>query len=251
MTDSAPPGDSIALAHPRNVVRRSPQVDIVVPVMTRQRDVALSLVRLHKFLTDQFPFTAHVAIACAVGDDRSWRAARALAATFPEMTAMRVGVQGRSAALRRVWSQSPSDVLAYLDIDLCIDLNALIALVEPLLSGQADVAIGTRLRPGATLQTAPRREVTSCGYSLLVQAGLGTGFADVQCGFKAITRAAAQQLVPQTSHRSWFFDSELLTLARQVGLRIHEIPVNHASGHRSRRWRPNRRRSQRSTRNAA
>jgi hypothetical protein len=236
-------------------MRNSAQVDIVVPVTSRQRDLALSIIRLHSFLTGQLPFTARVTIACGAGNDGGWQTARALAATFPEVTAVRVDAPGRGAALRTVWPGSDCDVLAYLDPDLSIDLSALIPLIEPLLSGRADVAIGTRLAPGAPPQGSPRREVTSCGYSLLLQAGLGTGFADAQCGFKAITRDCATRLLPQTTQGGWFFDAEVLTLAERAGLRIHEVPVNQAGGQDARpgtrpdrrragvRWRPNRRRS--------
>jgi hypothetical protein len=49
---------------------------------------------------------------------------------------------------------------------------------------------------------------------------------DAQCGFKAITRGAAAQLLPQIRDDGWFFDTELLVLAGRDGLRIHEVPVD-------------------------
>jgi hypothetical protein len=38
-----------------------------------------------------------------------------------------------------------AEVVAYMTVDLSTDLNALLPLVAPLLSGHSDVAIGTRL----------------------------------------------------------------------------------------------------------
>jgi hypothetical protein len=227
------------------------QVEIVIPVTSAQRDLALSLLRLHSFVAGQFPFSAHVTIACGAGNDGSWTTAQALAATFPEVSAVRIATPGRGAALRSIWPASGCDVLAYLDTDLSIDLSALTRLVEPLLSGRADMAIGTRLAAGSRPQASPRREVTSCGYSLLLQAGLGTGFADAQCGFKAMTRQSAARLLPLTSRAGWFFDYELLTLAEEAGLRVHEVPLNGPAGRDGRpgrrqrtvRWRPIRRRT--------
>ena len=43
--------------------------------------------------------------------------------------------KGRGRALRDVWSRSDADVLAYMDVDLSTDLNALLPLVAPLVSG--------------------------------------------------------------------------------------------------------------------
>ena len=202
------------------------QVEIVVPVTWQQRDLALSIIRLHAFLTSTFPFSARVTIADGGGSDGTRATAAGLAATFGEVSVIRAGAPGRGPALRAAWARSDCAVLAYLDTELSIDLSALVPLVEPLLSGKADVAAGTRLSPGARPQRGPRREITSCGYSLLVQAGLGTGLADVQCGFKAITRAGALELLPLTSDADWFFDTELLAAARRAGLRVHEVAVN-------------------------
>jgi Glycosyl transferase family 2 len=203
-------------------------VEIVVPVTTRQRDLALAIIGLHSFLASEFPFSAHLTIADLGSRAGTWSTAQALAGTLSEVSAVRAGTTRRGQALRALWLRSPSPVLAYLDPDLSIGPGALLPLVLPLLRGQADLAVGTRLAAGARPQRGPRREITSCGYSLLVQAGLGTGYADAQCGFKAISRDRALYLLPLTSESGWFFDTELITLAERTGLRIHEVPVNQA-----------------------
>jgi putative flippase GtrA len=51
-------------------------------------------------------------------------------------------------------------------------------------------------------------------------------FSDAQCGFKAIRREAARELLPLVHDQQWFFDTELLTVAERAGLRIHEVPVD-------------------------
>jgi putative flippase GtrA len=113
-----------------------------------------------------------------------------------------------------------------MDVDLSTDLNALLPLVAPLLSGHSDLAIGTRLARGSRVIRGPKREVISRGYNLLLRASLGAGFSDAQCGFKAIRREQAQVLLPLTEDTGWFFDTELLVLAERAGLRIHEVPVD-------------------------
>jgi hypothetical protein len=51
-------------------------------------------------------------------------------------------------------------------------------------------------------------------------------FSDAQCGFKAVRRDAAEQLLPLVEDTGWFFDTELMELAELSGLRIHEVPVD-------------------------
>ena len=133
---------------------------------------------------------------------------------------------GRGRALRAIWSQSDAEVLAYMDVDLSTDLNALLPLVAPLLSGHSDLAIGTRLARGSRVIRGPKRELISRCYNLLLHACMGARFSDAQCGFKAIRREQARALLPLTQDTGWFFDTELLVLAERAGLRIHEIPVD-------------------------
>ena len=128
--------------------------------------------------------------------------------------------------MRAIWSESSAEVLAYMDVDLSTDLNALLPLVAPLLSGHSDLAIGTRLAWGSRVIRGPKRELISRGYNLLLRTLMGARFSDAQCGFKAIRRDQARVLLPLTRDTGWFFDTELLVLAERAGLRIHEIPVD-------------------------
>jgi len=213
--------------HPLQVSgRAAAQVEIVVPVMDEERDLGPSVRRLDAFLDTGFPFTARITIADNGSTDGTWATACALAGALPRVRATRLAEPGRGRALRTVWSGSDADVLAYMDADLSTDLNALLPLVAPLLSGHSDVAIGTRLAHGARVIRGPRREILSRGYNLLLHAVLGARFSDAQCGFKAISRARAGALLPLATDPGWFFDTELLILAQRAGLRIHEVPVD-------------------------
>jgi putative flippase GtrA len=202
------------------------QVDIVVPVRNEERDLAPSVRRLAGYLRDSFPFTARITIADNGSTDATWAIASRLARELPEVRAVRMELPGRGRALRAIWSQSEAEVLAYMDVDLSTDLNALLPLVAPLLSGHSDLAIGTRLARGSRVVRGPKREIISRGYNLLLRTLMGARFSDAQCGFKAIKRDQARALLPLTQDHGWFFDTELLVLAERAGLRIHEIPVD-------------------------
>ncbi len=206
--------------------RAAPQVEIVVPVRDEERDLGPSVRRLHAYLTSGFPCTARITIADNGSSDGTWPVALALEAEFDDVRAVRLNQAGRGRALRSIWSASDCEVLAYMDVDLSTDLNALLPLVAPLLSGHSDVAIGTRLARGARVIRGPRREAISRGYNLLLHTVLGSRFSDAQCGFKAIRKDKAALLLPLTKDAGWFFDTELLVLAERAGLRIHEVPVD-------------------------
>jgi putative flippase GtrA len=211
---------------PTSATSLTPAVDVVVPVHDEERDLAPSVRRLHAYLSTRFPFPARITIADNASSDGTWAIAEGLALELDGVRAVHLPAKGRGRALKQAWTGNDAAVLAYMDVDLSTDLDALLPLVAPLLSGHSDVAIGTRLARSARVHRGAKREVISRCYNLLLHATLTTGFSDAQCGFKAIRADRAAHLLPLVEDDGWFFDTELLVLAERSGLRIHEVPVD-------------------------
>jgi putative flippase GtrA len=203
-----------------------PAVDVVVPVYNEEADLERSVRRLQAYLRDHFPVSARVTIVDNGSTDGTLAIAEALARELPCVRAVHLPSKGRGGALARAWLDSDALVLAYTDVDLSTDLDALLPLVAPLLSGHSDLAIGSRLAPGSRVVRGPKRELISRCYNLLLKLALGVRFRDAQCGFKAIRADVARNLLPLVENRRWFFDTELLVLAERAGMRIHEVPVD-------------------------
>jgi putative flippase GtrA len=201
-------------------------VDIVVPVHNESQQLAASITALRTYLDSSFPFVTSITIADNASTDGTSEIADDLAATHPGVRVLRLDQKGRGRALRAAWSESAASVVSYMDVDLSTGLAALLPLVAPLLSGHSDVAIGTRLAPGAHVVRGARRELISRSYNLLLRSALRSACTDAQCGFKAMRRQAAVELLPLVEDNEWFFDTELLVTAQRIGLRIHEVPVD-------------------------
>ncbi len=201
-------------------------VEIVIPVYNEERDLVPSVRRLHSYLETGFPFPATITIVDNASTDATWPIAEYLAGELPNVRAIHLDAKGRGRALRTAWLGSQASIVAYMDVDLSTDLDALLPLVAPLISGHSDVAIGSRLARGARVRRGPKRELISRAYNFLLHLGLGAKFSDAQCGFKAITAVAARRLVPAVQDQAWFFDTELLILAQRAGMRIHEVAVD-------------------------
>jgi putative flippase GtrA len=201
-------------------------VEIVVPVFNEEIDLGPSVRRLNAFLDAHFPFTSIITIADNASTDGTWQCATDLASSLDRVRAVHLDAKGRGRALQHAWAMSTARVVAYMDVDLSTDLNALLPLVAPLLSGHSDVAIGTRLSRSARVVRGGKREFISRSYNLLLRTTLRARFSDAQCGFKAMRADCARALLPHVRDTSWFFDTELLVLAERSGLRIAEIPVD-------------------------
>ncbi len=202
----------------------SPAVDVVLPVHNEAHVLRARLFTLHAYLRLHAPFAWRITIVDNASTDGTLALAETLA-LLPGVRVLHLDEKGRGRALRAAWTVNDADVVAYMDIDLSTDLSAFVPLVSRLLSDEADVAIGSRLAPGAHVERGAKREVISRAYNGLLRLAFGTRVRDAQCGFKAVRASVAQAILPEVVDQSWFFDTELLLLAERSGLRITEVPV--------------------------
>lgn len=201
-----------------------PLLDLVVPVHNEEGALEPSIRRLTAHLAE-LPFSWRVSIVDNASTDRTPDVAAGLAAELHGVQLLRLDEKGRGRALRAAWTASDAEVVAYTDVDLSTDLAALEPLVRAVMSGEGDIAIGSRLATGSRVTRGPKRELVSRSYNNIIQAVTRAGFSDAQCGFKALRADVARSLLPEVENENWFFDTELLLLAEHHGLRIAEVPV--------------------------
>lgn len=199
-------------------------VDIVVPVYNEVATVARSIRALHAFCRAHVDGRWRIVIADNASVDGTLPAARELARELTGVEVIHLREKGRGRALRRAWTESDADLRCYMDVDLSTDLAHLPPLLDGLRGGH-DIAVGSRLMRGSRTTRSVLRTFLSRGYNALLALSLSTRLTDAQCGFKAVTRRVAEELVPQVRSDRWFFDTELLILAERAGLRIFELPV--------------------------
>jgi putative flippase GtrA len=204
----------------------APELDVAIPVYNEETAIESCVRRLHAHLSAEVSYPFRITVVDNASTDATQELATALAAEFAEVLVLHLTEKGKGRALRAAWLGSDAQVLAYMDVDLSTDLAALSTLVAPLRSGHSDLAIGTRLHHGARVVRGARRAVVSRGYNLVLRGALSARFSDGGCGFKAIRREVADELIPLVEDNNWFFDTELLVLAEHAGLRIHEVPVD-------------------------
>lgn len=133
--------------------------------------------------------------------------------------------RGKGAAVAAGMLAARGDPIAFLDADLSIPTDALADLLAAVRDG-ADIAVASRYVAGSTVRRPPLRLAMSHVFRWLVRTLVPTGLGDTQCGGKAYTAEAARTLFSRVTIDGFAFDAEVLFVARRLGYRVVEVPVD-------------------------
>jgi len=203
-------------------------VDIVIPVLNEEVALPVCIEKLIAFTSDYPERDWRIVVADNGSTDRTTDIAIELSERHSNISLSRLEQRGRGRALKKAWSESDADVRLYMDVDLSTDLQSLPPLVAAIADDGYEVAIGSRLiKNSEVIDRTVKREITSRGYNVMIHFFFPlTKWKDAQCGFKAISRRTAENILPLAKDNAWFLDTELLLLAGKAGYGIKEIPVH-------------------------
>ncbi|MBU0625632.1 glycosyltransferase [Patescibacteria group bacterium] len=198
---------------------------IALPVLNEELLLRRSVERVLESVRLTLPgVECLVVIADNGSTDRTKEIGLLLAQENQSVRYLRLTERGKGRAVLAAWQSAPADVFTFMDIDLSTDLKALPSLYEAVITG-GGVASGSRFHPQSKVMRSRFRRWYSFGYRTLLHLLFKTSVSDAPCGFKAISRAVFEQIVPQVEDRRWFFDTELILRAERAGFVLQEIPV--------------------------
>jgi len=123
---------------------------------------------------------------------------------------------------------SPDHVIAFTDADLSTHLGQLGLLIDPIVRGGADAAIGSRREANSVVVKGGARNERGKKFIALWKRMLPVlgDITDTQCGFKAWRADAALQILPDLIEHQFAFDVELLikTELRRRGS-VQRVPI--------------------------
>jgi glycosyltransferase involved in cell wall biosynthesis len=200
-------------------------IDLIIPAFNEQANIkplfeALAHNRLrHIVVVDNGSTDATAELA---------RQAGAIVVREPQRGYGAACLAGIACLKEHAASRNPPDVVAFLDADLSDDPGHLAAVCEPLVRGEADMVIGSRVRlaqQGAL--TPPQR----CGNALavtLIRWCTGTRYSDLG-PMRAIRWASLQEL--NMADRTWGWTVEMQYKAATAGLAVSEVDVPYHHRH--------------------
>jgi len=202
-------------------------VSIIIPVYNEGRIIAHTLETISAFLhASRFPYRYRILVVDNASTDHTRASVEKIMTRHQEISLLSLSEKGKGRAIRAGWNHVDGDILAFMDADLSSDLGFFRSLIDAVASGSADLSIGNRL--GARSKVVSNKEyrkIASYIYNLIARVLLRTEVDDHQCGFKAISRTAFLTLEPHLTDTQFFFDTELIALARAKGFSIRELDI--------------------------
>lgn len=135
--------------------------------------------------------------------------------------------RGKGAAITAGFEALGTDILAFADADGATPAPELARVIEPVSGGRCDLAIGSRRHPDSTVathQTFARRRLGDT-LAWFARRLLAVNLYDYQCGAKAITSEAWEQVREHLYEPGFAWDIELVAIAGALEFRVSEIPV--------------------------
>ena len=124
--------------------------------------------------------------------------------------------------------QHDADIVVMLHPDGQYEPTLIPALVEPILRGEADLVLGSRLaRPGMALEGGmPMYKYVANRFLTTVEnAVMGTHLTDLHTGYRAYSRELLLTVPFLRNSLDFAFDSEMLMQAAYFGFRLAEVPA--------------------------
>lgn len=132
---------------------------------------------------------------------------------------------GKGAAIRTGVMAAKGDWVLFCDLDLSVSLKTIDIFLQ---NQTTDLVIASRRVKGARILTHQNRfrEFMGCRFTQLSNLILGINHSDFTCGFKMLKTPVAKELFSLQKLNSWTFDAEILFLAKKLGYKVKELPVD-------------------------
>jgi len=194
---------------------RKPIIIAAIPAVDEEKTIAKVVIKSMRHVDRVF--------VCDDGSkDMTGEIAKALGAEVIRHE-RNMGYGSALASLFRRAREIGADVMVTLDADMQHNPEDIPRLVKPVLDGEADIVIGSRLLEKRGNEIPKGRRFGIKVITRLADAASYKELTDAQSGFRAYSRKAIEMITP--TELGMGSSTEILLKAKEKGLRIKEIPI--------------------------
>ena len=212
-----------------------PLVSLVIPSYNSVNEILETLQTTQAYFAKQ-PYIHEVIVINDGSQDQTAATLKALGASYPELVILHNDHNsGKGYSIKRAVLEANGRYIFYTDVDLAYPIETLECFLPPLMAGRYEVSVGSRVHEASTFRIhcrhfryVYRRHLMSRLFNWVVRTSFGLRIMDTQCGFKGFTADAAKAIFSIVGTSGFAFDVEVLLIAKRLGYRVAELPVNFA-----------------------
>jgi len=202
----------------------TPFLSLILPAHNEAERLPVSLKLVRDFINRQTYESEVLVIENASTDDTA-KVVEGYQADFPQLKLIRLEQGGKGNAIRAGMLATKGEYRFMADVDFSMPVEEISKFLPPNLA-QTQVAIASREQAGSKRIAEPfYRHLIGRVFNGLVRLLVLPGLQDTQCGFKCFSAEAAEQIFPKQTLNGWSFDVEVLTIARELGFEVLEVPI--------------------------
>ena len=190
------------------------KIVIIIPAFNEERFIGSVIMKAKRY-----------AATIIVVDDGSTDSTAEISADCGAVVVRKERNQGKGAALNEGFQKASlfsPDVVVTIDADGQHLPEEIDRVVEPILSGEADIVIGSRYLDRNSM-VPPHRIWGHRFFNFMTSVSSGINSTDSQSGYRAFSPAAVEKL---NFHSTGFsVESEMQFIAKEFGLRLLEVPI--------------------------
>lgn len=209
----------------------SPVLSLVTPVYRGEAFIRSSIEAILEHLESSFPETPdrprpfELIVVCDGEVDASAAVVEAIQDSRVRLITYATN-QGKGFALCAGMAVAEGDLIGWLDSDLDVHPDVIVAAARRLLVDDLDAAVGSKRHPDSVVSYPASRRILSWGFQKLSHLTLRVGVPDTQVGAKLFRREVIATVLPLLRVKRYAFDLEVLAVAAEFGFdRVEQVPV--------------------------
>ncbi len=202
-------------------------LSIIIPAYNEEKRLARTLFEIDRYLRVQ-SYSYEILVVNDGSKDKTADVARNL---IPQIRNLKLidnqENHGKGWVVRQGMLKSQGEYRLFTDADNSTSIDQVEKILPEFKAGQ-EVIIGSRETEGAVIAVPQPwyRRILGDIFNLIVQIISGLwGIWDTQCGFKGLTKKAAEEIFSKCKIDRWAFDVEILVIAKIISYKIKEIPI--------------------------
>jgi glycosyltransferase involved in cell wall biosynthesis len=196
-----------------------PSLSIVMPSMNEEETIRICIEKAQSII-NKYGIEGEIIIADN-SSDRTPEIASSMGARV-------IGpITGYGNAYLKGLAEAKGDYIAIADADNTYDLLELDKFLDPLIAGEADFIMGTRIKGNIKKGAMPwlHQYIGNPLLTGMLNFLFKTNISDAHCGMRAFTKEALRKMNLKT--RGMELASEMIIEAAKCGLRIKEVPITY------------------------